>query len=238
MMKGDNSEERLVKRETLLSLKQMILRACVIVLCGAAFSGQAEPLGEHLWTGNISIGYQQWTALADLDTEKFGTFEEGGFNLSASGHGRWKYWNRSTILLGADLGLMINDSNIRAPGDSGTLSADILFITPSIRWTFGKPHSLRINLESGLGLYWASIREFISTDYGALEGTRHFDEIAPGGYVGTSFDIPLGKMRRWHMNFGGRVHYADFGTVNVIGRNSGELDGPIISVQLGFSYYR
>ena len=124
-----------MRRETLWSRKQMTLQACVMVLCGAAFSAQAEPPGEHLLTGNISIGYQQWTALADLDTEKFGSFEEGGFNLSASGHGRWKHWNNSTVLLGADLGLIFNDSNIRAPGDTGNLSADILFMTPSIRPT-------------------------------------------------------------------------------------------------------
>ena len=227
-----------MKHEIAWGLRPMMFAACAVLYCDAVLASETEPAQESTLVANVSVGYQRWTALSDLDTEEFGSFEEEGFNVSVSGHGRWKRWGHSTLLLGADLGLMSHDSNIRAPGDIGKLSADVLFLTPSIRLAFGKPRSLHLNLEAGLGLYWADIKEFVGTSYGVVEGRQHFDEIAPGAYVGASIDIPIGKKRRWHVNLGGRVHYADFGTVNALGVNMGRLDGPITSAQLGFSYYR
>jgi hypothetical protein len=136
-----------------------------------------------------------------------------------------------------DLGFMANDSNIVAPGDIGEVAANVFFLTPSVTWSFGGWRSRRLNLEAGAGLYWAEIKEFWDTGYGAAAGTQHFDEIAPGGYLGISADFPLPYGEEaWAINIGARVHYVDFGKVHAFGRDLGDLDGPITTLQVGLTY--
>lgn len=189
------------------------------------------------WTANFALGYQRWDAVGDLDTEPLGSFDDGGWNAVGSVHGVWREVGRGDLLFGMDLGFMSNDSDIRAPGDSGQLAADVFFLTPSLTWSIGGRRSTRLNLEAGGGLYWAEIKEFWNTGYGAAEGTEHFEEIAPGGYLGISADFPLPvREKAWAMNVAARVHYADFGKVEALGKDLGDLDGPITTLQIGLTY--
>lgn len=214
--------------------------AVVALMCGAALANEpaqdADAWPERVLMVNASLGYQQWPALRDLDTQPFGTFDDGGFNISASAHIPWRNAGRSDLLLGADLGLMSHESSITAPGDFGDLTATVFYLAPSLRWSLRQSRRLRINLEAGAGAYRADLREFIDTDFGSLEGTRHFNAWAPGGFVGVGFDVPVGQTGRWSINTGARVHYADFGNVDAYGADLGRLDGPITTLQLGVSY--
>lgn len=185
---------------------------------------------------NVTLGFQQWPALADLSTQPFGTFEEDGLNVNGAAHIPWTHRNRSTFWLGFDIGIMSHESNITAPCDIGQVDTTVFYLAPSLRWSFRPSRKWRINLEAGAGAYRVDMREFIEIGYQFVEGTRHFDAWAPGGFVGFSVDVPFGRTRRWSLNSGARVHYADFGTVDAFGLSAGNLDGPITSFQLGFSY--
>jgi len=207
----------------------------------AAEVGELPPFVDHKapkWTASLGLGYQHWPAAGDLDTEPFGEFDDGGWHIYGSVHAPWRNLGSGDLRYGLDAGLMSNDSDIRAPGDIGDLAADILYLTPSLKWSFGKSGKTRLNLEAGAGLYWAEIKEFWNSGYGVQEGTQHFEEIAPGGFLGISADFPItaGRDSTWAINLGARVHYADFGEVGALGRDLGNLDGPITTVQIGVTY--
>lgn len=219
-------------------VKRKTLWKTVVILILATLMGVAvadEEIGN--WTGNFALGYHHWNAVGDLDTEPLGSFDDGGWNAVGSFNRRWREVGRGDLLFGVDLGFMSNDSDIRVPGDIGELAADIFFLTPSMIWSVGGRRSKRLNFEAGAGLYWAEIKEFWNTGYGAAEGTEHFEEIAPGGYLGISADFPLPvRGEAWAINFAARVHYADFGKVEAFGRDLGDLDGPITTLQIGLTY--
>jgi hypothetical protein len=221
-----------------LIVQRKILWKTVAILISVAVMGVAAADDENArWTANFALGYQQWNAVGDLDTQPLGSFDDGGWNAVGSVNRRWREVGRGDLSFGMDLGFMSNDSNIRAPGDIGELAADVFFLTPSMTLSFGGRRSARLNLEVGAGLYWAEIKEFYNTDYGAAEGTEHFEQIAPGGYFGISADLPLPvREKAWAMNIGARVHYADFGKVEALGRDLGDLDGPISTLQVGLTY--
>ncbi len=219
-------------------MQRRILWKTVAILIAVAVMGVAAADDENgRWTANFALGYQHWNAVGELDTEPLGSFDDGGWNAVGSVNRRWREVGRGDLLFGMDLGFMSNDSNIRAPGDIGELAADVFFLTPSMAWSFGGRRSARLNLEVGAGLYWAEIKEFYNTGYGVAEGTEHFEEIAPGGYFGISIDLPLPvREKAWAMNIAARVHYADFGKVEALGRDLGDLDGPISTLQVGVTY--
>jgi hypothetical protein len=221
----------MVKRKTLWKTVVILI---MVTLMSVAVAD--EEIGN--WTGNFALGYHHWNAVGDLDTEPLGSFDDGGWNAVGSFNHRWREVGRGDLLFGIDLGFMSNDSDIRVPGDIGELAADIFFLTPSMTWSVGGRRSKRLNLEAGAGLYWAEIKEFWNSGYGVQEGTQHFEEIAPGGFLGISADFPItaGRDSTWAINLGARVHYADFGEVGALGRDLGNLDGPITTVQIGVTY--
>jgi hypothetical protein len=214
--------------------KVAIIIQTVLFAAGPACAAEDDLVGA---TANLALGYQKWSAPADLDTEPLGKFDDSGLNAVASINWRWRELDHGVLLFGGDLGFMSNESNIRAPGDIGDLAADIMYLTPSITWSLGGRRSKRLNLEAGAGLYWAEIKEFWNTGYSVAAGTQHFDEISPGGYLGISVDYPLPfKKKAWALNVGARIHYADFGSVEALGANLGDLDGPITTFQVGMKY--
>ncbi len=211
------------------------------LLCGAPFATAQTPDAEPAQPEagmllSVSLGFQRWPALHDLDAHPFGDFDEDGLNLAAGLHIPWPKRGDSELLLGFDLGLMVHESDIVAPGDYGTIDTDVLYIAPSLRWKFRPSRRLQMNLEAGVGAYHAEMREWIEIGYDFIEGTRHFSSWAPGGFVGLGFDIPVGRTGRWSLSTGARVHLADFGNVEAFGRDIGRLNGPITALQLGMTY--
>lgn len=219
-------------------MQRKILWQMIVILIPAAWMDATAAGDESVhWTGNFALGYQRWNAVGDLDTGPLGSFDDGGWNAVGSVNRRWSKAGHGDLLFGIDLGFMTNDSNIVAPGDIGEVAADVFFLTPSVTWSVGGRRSRRLNFEAGAGLYWAEIKEFWDTGYGVAEGTEHFEEIAPGGYLGISADFPLPyKEKAWAMSVAVRVHYADFGAVHAFGEDLGDLDGPITTLQVGLTY--
>ena len=137
-------------------MQRRILWKTVAILISVAVMGVAAADDENArWTANFALGYQQWNAVGDLDTQPLGSFDDGGWNAVGSVNRRWREVGRGDLSFGMDLGFMSNDSNIRAPGDIGELAADVFFLTPSMTLSFGGRRSARLNLEVGAGLDWA-----------------------------------------------------------------------------------
>jgi hypothetical protein len=185
---------------------------------------------------NLSLGFQQWPALHGLEAETFGAFDEHGLNLAGGLHWPWSTRGGSALLVGFDLGAMLHESDIVAPGDYGTIDTNVFYIAPSLRWSFHRSRRLNVSLEAGVGAYHAEMREWIELRYDFIEGTRHFASWAPGGFVGLGMQVPVGRRDRWSISTGARVHLADFGNVEAFGRDIGRLDGPITTFQLGMNY--
>lgn len=211
------------------------------LLCYVSFAAAQNPDADEAnpETGmllNVSLGYQQWPALHDLDTQPFGAFDEDGLNLAAGFHVPWTKRGKSELFLGFDLGLMVHESNIVAPGDYGTVETDVFYVAPSLRWKFQQSRRLHMSLEAGVGAYYAEMREWIEIGYDFIAGTRHFESWAPGGFVGLGIDVPVGRTGRWSLSSGVRVHLADFGGIEAFGQQIGSLNGPITTLQLGMTY--
>ena len=213
-------------------------RACcaVVALMCAAAVADAQPTEvwpKRVLMANVSLGYQRWPALRDLDTQPLGTFDESGLNLAASAHVPWQKGTRSDLLLGLDLGLMDHESDVTAPGDVGDRylpHAVAALVDPPVALAAHQPRSRRGRVSrrhAGVYPYRFRLRS-------RVPGT--IDAWAPGGFAGISFDLPIGRTGRWSVNTGARVHYMDFGNVGALGADLGRLDGPITTLQLGVSY--
>lgn len=214
-----------------------------LLLCGASRAIGADP-GAHPAEAaadltallNVSLGMQVWSALDDLDTEPLGRFDDSGLNLAVSAHLPWRRVARGDLLAGLDVGAMAHESDITAPGDIGSVDTILWYFAPSLRWARRTSKRLRWNLEVGAGAYRAEMREFIELGYDFIQGTRHWNGWAAGGFVGASVDVDVGRPGHWSVNTGLRLHHADFGDVEAFGANLGALDGPITTWQLGLTY--
>ena len=199
-----------------------------------------------VWVSNpnprweIGIGVQSWPALADLEVASDGSFDEIGFNLSFAVHVPVSRLGRSELLAGVDLGLLSNESNIRFTSD--TLIARNGYITPSIKWMFGRGH--RYSLDAGIGYYLQDVAE-VAGEYPEFRETQLWEEGSVGGYVGGTFDFGNAQPGKSHgIMLSVKVHFVEFGRVRdeagfpppTLGQDAGDLSGPIYAAQIGYRW--
>lgn len=187
----------------------------------------------------FAIGAHSWPGLGALDAARDGEFDEIGFNVNLAAHWPVRRFADSELLAGIDLGLFANDSDIRFISEA--LIARTGYITPSVKWMFGRRH--RYSLDVGIGYYLQDIAEVI-TDYPLYGETRLWEDGAVGAYVGGTVDVGGGapsKSRGLMASL--KVHFVDFGTVRddgrlppTLGRDAGSLSGPVYMVQLGYRW--
>lgn len=188
----------------------------------------------------IALGVHSWPGIADLEPARGGSFDEIGFSLTLAGH--WPVWrfDRSEILIGADLGFYSNESNVRFVTDE--LIARSLYVTPSVKWMFGRKH--RYSFDAGVGYYLVDMTE-VAGAYPFIVETELWEESAVGGYVGATVDFGAGdpaRNRGVMLNF--KTHFVDFGSVHdqnsllpaALGSGAGELSGPVYMMQFGYRW--
>ena len=193
----------------------------------------------HRGRYEIAIGAHSWPGLADLDSARDGEFDAIGFNVSLAAHWPVKRMSDSELLAGIDLGLLTNDSNIRFISES--LTARNAYLTPSVKWMFGRKH--RYSLDAGIGYYLQDIAEVVS-EYPLYRETQLWEESAAGGYLGGTIDFGGGEPSRSHgVMMSLKIHFVDFGTVRdegrlppTLGQDAGRLTGPIYVYQLGYRW--
>jgi hypothetical protein len=188
----------------------------------------------------IAIGAHSWPGIAELQPAREGEFDKVGFNLSLAGHWPLLRFDESELLVGLDLGFLSNESNVRF------VTEDILsrngYLTPSVKWMFG--HSHRYSLDAGIGYYLLDVVE-VAGEYPESFETQLWEESTVGGYVGATIDIGGGDPGRTRgVMFSFKTHFVDFGTIQdensllppTLGRNAGELSGPIYMFQIGYRW--
>ncbi len=188
----------------------------------------------------LAIGTQSWPGLGDLQPAAGGTFDELGFSLGGSIHWPVRRFERSELLLGVDLSLMSNSSNI--PSFLGDVLVRDAYLGPSLKWVFGQRH--RYSLDAGITFHEIDIAHVTSDFYNYAE-TEIWGESAVGGYVGSTVDIGAGiPGKRRGMTLAFRVHFVDFGVVadenpqflQTLGPNAGVLSGPVYVLQIGYRW--
>ena len=206
----------------------------------------AEEEGVTVWVTNprprveIALGTHSWPGLADLEVARDGSFDEVGFNMNLAAHLPMRRFGRSELLAGIDIGLISNESDIRFTSD--TLIARNGYITPSIKWMFGSGH--RYSLDAGLGYYMQDVAEVVG-EYPAYWETQLWEEGSVGGYIGGTFDFGSSKPEKNHgVMLSCKIHFVEFGRVQdeaefvtaTLGRDAGDLSGPIYTMQLGYRW--
>lgn len=188
----------------------------------------------------IAIGAHSWPGITELQPARRGEFDDVGFNLSMAGHWPLHRFDHSELLVGVDLGLLSNDSNVRFVTEE--LYSRAGYLTPSVKWMFGQNH--RYSIDAGIGYYLMDMVELAGSYPESVE-TELWEETAVGGYVGATIDIGGGDPgRNRGVMFSFKTHFADFGTVRdenpglprTLGDDAGDLSGPIYMFQIGYRW--
>ncbi len=188
----------------------------------------------------VAIGTHSWPGAGDLQPAVGGTFDELGFNLAGAIHWPVRRFEKSELLLGVDLALMSNTSNVPLILDD--VMVRDAYLAPSLKWVFGRKH--HYSVDAGVAFHEIDIAEVTGGGYGYIE-TEIWSERAIGSYVGGTMDVGAGTPdKRRGMSLAFRVHFVDFGVVadenllfpQTLGPNAGVLSGPIYVFQIGYRW--
>ena len=103
--------------------------------------------------------------------------------------------------------------------------------TALLKYRFGEPGHNYFELDLGLGWYLASTM-YIQCNVIPDCFNAEADVDTVGGFVGLSGRLMKGLV------IGARAHYADFGTIEAIGPDSGGLKGPIYTAYVSWEFSR
>ena len=144
--------------------------AVIAVCClGACAHAAADP-GAGDVRYEVSVGLYGWPDVEDLQPLSRDELDETGFNLGGAVHWPLKQIGDGDLLLGFDVGLFPNQSDIIAGGG---------YLVPSVKWRPGVNRGL--SLDAGLGFYSVDFAEiagdsplFIGTDEWKKKRLRRF----------------------------------------------------------------
>lgn len=214
------------------------------LVLGAALSGKQalaqEPAAKSVGVRyEISIGTHTWPGLEDIRPITGGSFDTAGFNLGGAVHWPVGRWSGGELLLGMDLAIHNNESDIRLFSED--LSVRDLYIGPSIKWVHGDLH--RYSLDFGLNYHDIDIAELAGT-YPYFSETVIWDDGGIGAYLGASLDFNAGTPGRRHgLSLAVKVHFVSFDVsgdepllVQRFGTERQTVSAPIYALQLGYRW--
>jgi len=223
-----------MNRKTICSL------ALGAMLVATSAYAQEEPAPQRLMRWNLMLDVPLWPALGDLQPVAAGEFDSAGLAISGSLHFPLRTYANSELLLGADLSVGATDSSIQ--GLLADVQARQFYIGASFKWMFGEQRNL--SLDGGLGYHEADIAQVGASWVDSVE-FENWGASALGGFLGATWDVGAGRPNRSSgLSLGLRVFYTDFGTVYdqdligytpVLGRNAGDLNGPMYVLRIGYS---
>ena len=186
-------------------------------------------LGEY-WNAQLAVTYTSWDSLGDLaPAGRGGAFETEGVGFDASLNGSIVRFGRSTVFAGFNFGMAGFNSNVFLESFSDQSAMDLSYAVATLNFRFGDPGDQYVDVDFGIGAYNASN---MYIDCVAVPDcfNSEISVTKPGGYAGVSWAMWRG------LKIGGRIHYADFGTIGSVGPDSGTLDGPMFTIQVGWEF--
>jgi hypothetical protein len=192
------------------------------------------------WRLEIALGAHVWPSLGALEPQWGGKFDDAGFDLNFAWHWPVTRFANGELLVGADIGLFSSDSNIGFI--YGDLTARGAYLTPSLKWMFGRRH--RYSLDAGLGYYSVDFAEVVGGFPDYYE-TQVWERSSAGGYLGATVDFGGAfEERRSGLMLALKVHFFDLGSVRdddpflppVLGPGAGDLGGPVYSLLVGYRW--
>ena len=214
------------------------LLAASMVLAGPAMA-DGEP-GSPATRGEVWLALPIWPALGDLQPVVGGSFKSVGYGLGAAVHWPWKAVRGGDILFGLEGAIMATDSDIPVILDE--LLARDLYIAASVKWRLGRAR--KVSLDAGLAYHLLDIAQLETDDNSAGE-FESWEEGAYGPFVGMTLDFGASENAdSGGATLGLRAHFLDFGTVRdenvlasvVLGRDAGNLDGPLVMLHIGYRW--
>lgn len=224
----------------------VFLIVSTVLPCVAAQGQFSEPGGARRARMEAFLGYQHWDALSQLQPAAGGGFDSGGFNLGGAFHWRMHERNTTDLLIGLDVALFTNESNVHHIREE--LTSRGMYITPSMKWMFADGTGPRYSLDIGLGYYLVDIAEVELYDFGGYAEDELWEDSAFGGFIGAGIDFPTATSdRRGGFSMSAKIHFFDLGSVNdegfrsivsgTLGSGTGDLSGPVVMLQFGYHWY-
>ena len=186
------------------------------------------------------VALSSWPSLSDLDPVAGGSFNQVGYGLGASVHWPVKAMAGADLMLGVEGAIMASDSNIPVLLDD--LLARDGYLAVSAKLMLGENRNL--SFDTGLAYHLVDIAQ-LETDYNSSVEFESWEETAVGPFVGATWDFGAGETGDdGGVTLGLRAHFLDFGTVRdedvlasvVLGRDAGDLEGPLFVVQIGYRW--
>jgi len=182
------------------------------------------------WGIRTGLNYSSWDGLGDVvPAGRGGQFETNGVGIEMGAYTSIATLGTSWLFAGIDIGTMGFNTSLLESEAQPESALDAAYITASLKLRFGEPDSNYVDLDVGLGYYLASSKYI---DCVAIQNcfAAEADESVVGGYLGVSGRVWQGLV------LGARIHQADFGTIDAIGPNSGDLKGPMYMVSIVWDF--
>lgn len=218
----------------------LIIAASLILIDTAVADDDSDEPRTHNMRGEIWLAVSAWPALSDLQPVAGGSFNNVGYGLGGSVHWPLKSMQSADVLLGVEAAIIATGSDIPVVLDE--LLAREGYLAASAKWRLGRTRSLA--LDAGIAYHLLDITQLDSDYYSSAE-FESWEESAVGPFLGMTWDLGAGKPGGDSgLTLGARVHFLDLGTVSdedvlasvVLGRDAGELDGPMYELRIGYRW--
>ncbi len=187
----------------------------------------------------ISIGTGIWPGAGDLMGTNGGSFDAVGVHLGGAVHWPVGSFANGELLLGADLAMQSNESDIRLFVED--LSLRDLYVGPSLKWVAGRRH--RYSVDLGVTYHEADIAELVGS-YPNYQEIVIWEERALGAYLGATLNFKAGVLgKRSGVLVAFKAHFVDFEVdagnlllAQTLGPGARNLSGPIYSLGIGYRW--
>lgn len=218
----------------------LLVAASLILIDAAVARYDNDEPGSKSMRSEVWLAVTSWPTLSDLHPVVGGSFKSVGYGLGGALHWPLRSMQGANLLIGIEGAVMVTESNIPVLLDE--LLARDGYLAASMKWMPGKTRKL--SLDAGLAYHLLDITQ-LETDYDSSAEFESWEEAALGPFLGMTWDLGAGETgRNSGMTLGLRAHFLDFGTVRdedvlgsvVLGRDAGELGGPVFVLRVGYRW--
>ncbi len=188
----------------------------------------------------IWLAVPTWPALSDLKPTAGGSFNQVGYGLGGAAHWSFRKTGSTELMFGIEGAVMATDSDIPVALDD--LLARDAYLAASAKWMLGPASNLSV--DAGFAYHLLDIAQ-LESDYYSYAEFQNWEEGAFGPFLGFTWDVGAGDaLDEGGLSVGMRAHFLDFGVVQdedvlgsvVLGRDAGELDGPMYELRIGYRW--